>query len=142
MPDPDRPNFLWLVMADTSPRFGCAGDSLARTPNIDALATEGRRYPNAFSTAPVCAPSRASLLTGMYPPSLGIHYLRTKTHAAAGLPDTYEAVPPHYVPAATEHLRQAGYYCTLDSKTDYHFGETAPDETIVGVGIVEATPQL
>ena len=56
----ERPNILWLSLDDTSPRFGCYGDELARTPNLDKLASEGYRYPNAFSTAEVCAPSRAN----------------------------------------------------------------------------------
>ena len=119
----DGPNFLWIVMEDVSPRFGCYGDDVARTPNVDALAAEGRRYPNAFCTAGVCAPSRASLVTGMYPSAVGSHHMRTETHDVEGLPDPYDAVPPHYVTAFSEHLRQDGYYCTLDSKTDYQFGE-------------------
>jgi arylsulfatase A-like enzyme len=110
-------------MEDVSPRFGCCGDDVARTPAIDALAADGRRYRNAFSTAGVCAPSRASLMTGVAPPTLGAHHMRTRTHDIEGLPETYEAVPPHYVTAFSESLRQAGYYCTLDSKTDYQFGE-------------------
>ena len=118
-----RPNLLWIVMEDVSPRFGCYGDDLAETPAIDSLAAAGRRYTNAFCTAGVCAPSRASLMTGLYPPSLGCQHMRTRTHDVEGLPDPYEAVPPHYVTAFTEYLRQAGYYCTLDSKTDYQFGE-------------------
>ena len=122
-PGPDAPNFLWIVLEDVSPRFGCTGDDVARTPRIDELVSDGRRYSDAFSTAGVCAPSRASLLTGMYPPSLGAHHMRTETHDVEGLPDSYDAVPPHYVTAVTEYLRAAGYYCTLDSKTDYQFGE-------------------
>ena len=123
MANQPRPNILLIVMEDTSPRFGCDGHAIARTPNIDELASEGRRYTNAFCTAGVCAPSRASLMTGMYPPSLGSQHMRTATHDVDGLPDPYEAVPPHYVTAFTEYLRGAGYYCTLDSKTDYQFGE-------------------
>ena len=123
MPPSERPNFLWIVMEDTSPRFGCYGDDLARTPNIDELAATGQRYSNAFCTAGVCAPSRASLMTGMYPSSIGCHHMRTRTQDVQGLPDSYEAVPPHYVTAFTEYLRLAGYYCTLDYKTDYQFGE-------------------
>jgi arylsulfatase A-like enzyme len=119
----DRPNVLLLVQEDVSPRYGCYGDSVARTPNIDAFASEARRYENAFCPAPVCAPSRASMMTGLHPPSLGAQHMRTDTHDVAGLPDSYDAVPPHYVTAFTERLRQAGYYCTLDSKTDYQFGE-------------------
>jgi arylsulfatase A-like enzyme len=117
------PNVLLIVMEDTSPRLGCYGDDLAETPAIDGLAEEGRRYPNAFCTAGVCAPSRASMMTGMYSPAVGSHHMRTRTHDVEGLPDPYEAAPPHFVTAFTEYLRQAGYYCTLDSKTDYQFGE-------------------
>ena len=117
------PNFLWIVMEDTSPRLGAYGDDLAETPHIDRLAADGRRYDNAFCTAGVCAPSRASFMTGLYPPTIHSQHMRTRTHDVDGLPDPYEAVPPHYVTAVSEYLRQAGYYCTLDSKTDYQFGE-------------------
>jgi len=119
------PNVLLIVMEDTSPRLGCYGDEVAETPAIDGLAADGRRYPNAFCTAGVCAPSRASLMTGQYPSAVGSHHMRTATHDVEGLPDPYDAVPPHYVTAFTEYLRGAGYYCTLDSKTDYQFGEPA-----------------
>ena len=119
-------------MEDTSPRFGCYGDEIARTPNIDALAEEGRRYSNAFTTAPVCAPSRSAAVTGCYQNSLGTHHMRT-THTnedAPGLATPYDAVPPHYVRTVSEYFRQAGYYCTNNVKTDYQFGEpfTAWDE--------------
>lgn len=117
------PNILWIVLEDTSPRLGCYGDGLARTPRIDQLAARGRRYDRMFSTTGVCAPSRASLVTGMMPQSLGAHHMRTETHDVPGLPDSYECVPPHYVTAVSEYLRKAGYYCTLDIKTDYQFGE-------------------
>mgnify|MGYP000020605702 CR=1 FL=1 len=119
------PNVVWLVMEDTSPRLGCYGDSLARTPNIDGLAAEGRRYDNAVSTAPVCAPSRSAAMTGCHQVAMGTHHMRT-THTnddAPELPTPYDAVPPHYVAAVPELFRRAGYYCTLDSKTDYQFGE-------------------
>jgi arylsulfatase A-like enzyme len=117
-----RPNVLWLVLEDVSPRFGCYEDPIARTPNIDSLASAGRRYENAFSTAGVCAPSRASLVTGMYPQSLRAHHFRPH-NANEDTVDPYEAVPPHYVTAVPERLRGAGYYCTLDEKRDYQFGD-------------------
>jgi len=118
-----RPNFLWISLEDTSPRFGCYGDAVARTPNIDRLAAEGRRYPLAFSTAGVCAPSRSAIITGMYQTSIGSHHMRT-THTnphAPELPTPYSAVPPAYVKTFTEYLRAAGYYCTNNAKTDYQF---------------------
>lgn len=119
----DRPNVLWLVQEDVSPRYGCYGDDVAETPNADRLANEGRRYTNAYCPAPVCAPSRAAMMTGLHPPSIESHHMRTETHDVEGLPESYDAVPPHYVTAFSERLREAGYYCTLDSKTDYQFGE-------------------
>jgi arylsulfatase A-like enzyme len=118
-----RPNILWFSIEDISPTFGCTGDTVARTPNIDRLAGEGRRYTNAFSTAGVCAPSRCAIITGMYQTSIGGHHMRT-THtneAAPEMPTPYEAVPPAYVKAFPEYLRAAGYYCTNNAKTDYQF---------------------
>lgn len=119
-----RPNILWISFEDTSPRFGCYGDQVARTPNVDRLAAEGCRYPNAFCTAGVCAPSRAAIATGMYQTFIGAQHMRTAHwigHAAQS-PTPYETVPPPYVKHFSEHLRVAGYYCTNNSKTDYQFG--------------------
>ena len=109
-----RPNMLWVSFEDTTPRYGCYGDRLARTPNLDRLAAEGCRYPNAFSTAPVCAPSRSAVITGMYQTAIGAHHMRT-THAnraTPGLPTPYSAVVPHFVKCFPEYLRAAGYFCT------------------------------
>src|SRR6266550_858939 len=60
------PNILWIVSEDNNPYLGCYGDKLARTPTIDQLAKDGVLYENCFSQAPVCAPSRFTLITGMY----------------------------------------------------------------------------
>jgi arylsulfatase A-like enzyme len=118
-----RPNVLWFSLEDTSPRFGCYGDDLARTPNLDHFADEGIRYPNACSTAGVCAPSRNAVITGCYQTHTGGHHMRTRhtNQDAPDLPTPYENVPPHYVRAFTEFLRAEGYYCTNNSKTDYQF---------------------
>lgn len=124
VPDGSKPlNILWISLEDTSPRFGCYGDPVARTPNIDRLAAEGCRFPNAFSTAGVCAPSRAAIITGMYQVSIGAQHMRTAhTHPdTPELPTPYEVVPPPFVKAFPEYLRAAGYYCTNNHKTDYQF---------------------
>jgi len=117
-----QPNILWLSVEDLSPRLGCYGDQIARTPTLDQLAAEGMRYENAFTTAGVCAPSRSAIITGMYQNSIGTHHMRT-THVGEGLPTPYFAVPPPQVKAFTEYLRARGYFCTNRSKTDYQFGE-------------------
>lgn len=133
-------NILWLSVEDMSPRLGCYGDGTVPTPNIDRLAREGVRYTRAFATYGVCAPSRHSLIMGMYPSSTGAMAMRTwkRTSAIADIQDTallnipvYEATPPPYARCFSEYLRAAGYYCTNNSKTDYQFRPpiTAWDES-------------
>lgn len=104
-----RPNILWITTEDMSPDLGCYGDSYARSPHIDALAAEGARFSRAFATAPVCSPSRSSIIIGMYASAIGTHHHRS------------QAVPPAYVKCFTEYLRAAGYFCTNNVKTDYNF---------------------
>ena len=106
---PDRPNVLWITCEDTSPNLGCYGDEFAVTPSLDRLAAQGVRYTNAFSVCGVCAVGRSSLITGMYPTSIGSHHMRCRT------------VLPEDVKCFSELLRGAGYYCTNNVKTDYNF---------------------
>ena len=63
---PDRPNILWLTSEDHGPHLGCYGDAYATTPNVDRLAARGMIYTHAWSNAPVCAPARTTLISGMY----------------------------------------------------------------------------
>jgi hypothetical protein len=71
------PNILWIVSEDNSPFLGCYGDELAHTPNLDKLADQGILYTRAYATAPVCAPARSTLITGMYPPAIGTENMRS-----------------------------------------------------------------
>jgi len=117
----DRPNILCITCEDISPYLGCYGDKVAKTPNLDQLAREGVRFTNVYSVSGVCAPSRAALITGMYPSAIGANHMRTNRK---GLPDNippYEAVPPIGVKCYTEYLRAAGYFCSNNAKTDYQF---------------------
>jgi arylsulfatase A-like enzyme len=119
---PPRPNIVWISNEDMSPRLGAYGDALARTPVIDRLGGQSIRYTNAFTTAPVCAPSRAAIITGMYQTAIGAQHMRTTEDRVPELPGPYLAVPPFYVKAFPEYLRAAGYYTTNRVKTDYQFG--------------------
>jgi uncharacterized sulfatase len=114
-----RPNILWITCEDISPNLGCYGDSYARTPVLDKLASQGVRYSNAYGITGVCAPNRSCLITGVYPSTLGSHDMRSTTR----LPESVKCFP--------EYLRAAGYYCTNNSKTDYNFPtpKTAWDES-------------
>ena len=102
------PNILWIVSEDNSPLIGAYGDTFAITPNIDRLATEGVLYENAFASAPVCAPARSTLITGMYANALGTQHMRS----ANAIPDFVKFFP--------RYLREAGYYCTNNVKKDYN----------------------
>ncbi|MGE3463375.1 MAG: sulfatase [Pseudomonadales bacterium] len=112
-----QPNILVLMAEDMSDHVGAFGDPLARTPHLDALAATGVRFPNTFTTAGVCAPSRAAFITGVHQISLGAQHMRTSTSPVA----TYLAVPPPEVKAFPELLRRAGYYTFTDRKLDYQF---------------------
>ena len=62
----ELPNILWLTSEDNSPFAGCYGDAFATTPNMDKLASEGFLYTHAYANAPVCAPARNTIITGVY----------------------------------------------------------------------------
>jgi uncharacterized sulfatase len=110
-----RPNILWLSAEDISPHLGCYGDPHAITEHLDQLAQQGVRYAHAYTTAGVCAPCRSGIITGMYQTSIGTQHMRCQ----AMLPELIKPFPLY--------LRQAGYFCTNNSKTDYQF--KAPQET-------------
>ncbi len=128
----DRPNIVWISAEDMGPRLGSYGDRVAQTPNLDLLATKGTRYTRVFTTAGVCSPSRAAIITGMHQVSLGAQHMRTLSGAPfAPEPTPYSVVPPHYVKTFTEYLRAAGYYTSNNGKEDYQFETpvTAWDES-------------
>ena len=104
----DSPNILWITSEDHGPEMGCYGDKLAVTPNVDALAKRGMMFKFAWSCAPVCAPARTAIITGMYPPSVGGQHMRSMVQL------------PKYVQFYPFYLQQAGYYTTNNSKQDYN----------------------
>lgn len=107
-----RPNILWLVSEDNSASWiGCYGNELAKTPNIDRLAAEGFQYMNAFASAPVCAPSRSSWITGINALSMGTHPMRSRNN-----------IPHDRILYYPDVLRKAGYFCANFTKTDYNIG--------------------
>src|SRR4249919_3302794 len=72
-----RPNILWITCEDIGPALGCYGDAYADSPNLDKLAARGMMYRNAWSNAPVCAPARTTIISGVYPPSTGSDHMRS-----------------------------------------------------------------
>jgi arylsulfatase A-like enzyme len=102
---------------DMSARVGAFGDEVAVTPNIDKLAKRAVRYPNTFTAAGVCAPSRAAHILGMHQISVGAQHMRTQDFKLSD----YLAVPPAHVKAFPELLRAGGYYTFTNNKLDYQF---------------------
>ncbi len=131
-----RPNVLWLVAEDLSPYIPAFGDSTIVTPNLDRLANEGVCYDYFFTPHPVCAPARASIITGMYANHIAASHMRTgganadpayRANYSKRMPpgvQAYEAMPPTGVKMFPEYLRAAGYYCTNNNKQDYQFVRT------------------
>lgn len=111
----ERPNILWLTFEDTSAyEFGCYGNKGVHTPNADSLASRGIQFMNAWSVAPQSSAARSSLITGCYSSTYGmdIHPVPYNTPADIFFP---------------QKLREAGYYCTNNSKT--HYNSTTDNKT-------------
>lgn len=105
-----KPNILWITSEDNASHWlGCYGNPDAKTPRLDALAAEGMRFTAAFSNAAVCAVARSTILNGVYAPSQGTQHMRSR-----------HPIPASIKPYVT-YLREQGYYCTNNSKTDYNF---------------------
>ncbi len=106
---PARPNILWITCEDISHNVACFGDAYAVTPHIDRLASQGVRYTRAFAPIGVCAPSRSTLILGTFACSAGTQHMRCN------------GPRPDYLRCFPEYLRDAGYYCSNNDKTDYNF---------------------
>ena len=103
-----RPNILWISCEDTSAWLGFCGEPYAVTPHLDRLARDGVHYRNAYAPAPACSPSRFAILTGRYATSEGTQRLRSRFPIG----ESIKGFPTF--------LREAGYYCTNNVKTDYN----------------------
>jgi uncharacterized sulfatase len=103
-----RPNILWISCEDIGPHLRCYGAAASTTPHLDRLAAEGVRFDRAFSVTGVCATSRASIITGMYASTLGNQFMRCSVDL------------PAHIKLFPQYFRDAGYYCTNNSKTDYN----------------------
>lgn len=102
-----RPNIVVFLADDLGCHdLGCWGARDLKTPNIDALAASGARFTNWYAAAPVCAPSRAALLTGRYP-------------IRAGVPNNGPSLPPAEKTIAAL-VKPAGYATGLFGK--WHLG--------------------
>ena len=107
---PVRPNIVIILADDLGySDLGCYGSEIA-TPNLDRLAKEGQRFTQ-FYTTPRCCPSRAALLTGLYPHQAGIGHMM-EDHGAPG----YRGELNDHCVTIAEALRPAGYHTLMVGK--------------------------
>ena len=116
----DKPNFIIIFTDDQGyGDLGCFGSTKIKTPHIDRLAKEGRRFTNFMVASPVCTPSRAALLTGCYPKRIGMHQHVLFPSSTKGLNPTEHTI--------ADHLKGQGYSTACFGK--WHLGhhpETLP----------------
>jgi arylsulfatase A len=117
-----KPNFV-IIFADDQGYgdLGCFGSEKIKTPNIDRMATEGRRFTNFMVASPVCTPSRSALLTGCYPKRIGMHQHVLFPSSTKGLNPEEHTI--------ADHLKAQGYATACFGK--WHLGhhpETLPQQ--------------
>ena len=116
---PKKPNVVWIIAEDLSPDLACYGYQGVLTPNLDQLAANGVLFEKAFTTAPVCAPSRTALAVGMYQTAINAHHMR--------YPDRLKNELPAEVIPLNEIFRRNGYKTAMikdapgKGKTDWSF---------------------
>ncbi len=105
--DSIRPNFIIFIADDISwDDFGCYGNEIVQTPNIDRIASEGLKFTNVYLTTSSCSPSRVSIMTGRYPHNTGAAELHTE--------------PTFDFPTIAGELKENGYYTGQAGK--WHMG--------------------
>lgn len=130
-----KPNIVFILADDLGRhQIRCYGNSFYETPNIDALASQGMKFSNAYAACPVCSPTRASIMTGQYPARLHItDYIPGNPfpHAKLKTPDWSKQLPLEETTIA-EMLDEAGYVSGhfgkwhLDVKNDADYAPGRP----------------
>ena len=127
----DRPNVVCVLADDLGWHdLGSYGSPFYETPNLDRLAREGTRFTDAYAAAPVCSPTRASVMTGSYPARVGVTDwidFWGETHPARGalIDAGYTEHLPHDQTSLAAALRTAGYGCWHVGK--WHLGGADQD---------------
>ena len=122
------PNIVFILVDDLGfSDVGCYGSDLHETPNIDRLAQQGMRFTDAYAAAPVCSPTRASIMTGKYPARL---HMTIWYESSANPPQNRRLIPPvtqgnmpHEQVTIAEVLKKAGYFTAHVGK--WHLGNAA-----------------
>ncbi len=112
-----KPNILFIAIDDMRPEFGCYGSELAVTPHVDKLASEGLLFERAYCQQAICSPSRASIMTGARPDTIGV--IENYTYFRDANPD---------IVTLPQHLIANGYETAHLGKI-YHGRFTDPEKS-------------
>lgn len=125
-PAAPRPNIVVILSDDMGySDIGCYGGEI-RTPTLDRLAAGGLRFSQFYNTAR-CCPTRASLLTGLYPHQAGMGHMTSRPQSQASRPDAYRGELSHEAVTIAEVLRESGYGTYMCGK--WHVtGNVDPDD--------------
>ena len=127
-PQTRRPNILWLIADNIGPDLGCYGTPLVRTPHLNRMAAEGVRYTGAFSTVPICAPSRSAFMTGMHATTIDAQHMRSHRHDHFHLPEGVYPITRRFIDAGyyTAGIRTLGEKAVGNCKIDLNFEIEGP----------------
>lgn len=127
-------NVLIIFMDDLRPELGCYGKTHIQSPNIDALATQGVLFERAYCQQGICAPSRASMMAGKYPDSIGIYDLWSPLRRT--VPDVISM--PRYFQSRGYHTASFGkvYHHHTDDKQYWTSLPDVPGEKYADAGVV------
>ncbi|TVQ22326.1 MAG: DUF4976 domain-containing protein [Spirochaetaceae bacterium] len=129
-----QPNIVFILIDDMGQRdLGCYGSTFYETPNIDTLARDGMLFTDAYAACPVCSPTRASIMTGRYPATLGLtDYIdwSGKSHPAKGrlIDVPYIKNLPHGIPNVARELGKRGYATWHVGKWHLGYEESWPEK--------------
>ncbi|HXD29706.1 MAG TPA: sulfatase [Pyrinomonadaceae bacterium] len=122
-------NVLFIIADDLRPELGTYGNKIIKTPNIDGLAARGTRFDRAFAQFPLCNPSRASLLNGVYPTQTGI--MDNNTYFRAKHPD-FVTLPQYFKNNGYAALRTGKiFHGGIDDEISWTEGGEPPDPAIL-----------
>jgi len=128
-----KPNVLFIAVDDLNDWIGCLGGYAGvKTPHIDKLASQGILFANAHSPAPVCYPSRTSLMTGWYPSKTGVYL--NKSPAFRELMPNIKTIP--------EHFKEQGYHTISGGKVFHEQEAQLWDESVFFPRIFGKVPKL
>jgi len=105
-----QPNILFVSIDDLRPTLGSYGDEYIKSPNLDAFASNGMTFRNTYCQAAVCAPSRASLMTGLRPDSTRVWHLG----------DKFRELHPEIV-TIPQHFNKHGYHTVCIGKIFHNY---------------------